>query len=124
MRNDDFTTNTSSAARAADGLSAFADFGAANIFGAPVTANGRTVIPCAAFDVVFGAGFGGGRGDDGKGAVGGGSGGWWGGRTQGHPVAVIEITDERVRVQPVLDWSRLAVIAVTTAFGVWRASRR
>jgi uncharacterized spore protein YtfJ len=122
MSNDDFTSDA--VARAADGLAAFTEFGAGNVFAPPVTNGGRTVIACAAFDVSAGFGFGGGRGDDGHGAVGGGSGWGLGGRTQGRPVAVIDISDDGVRVQPVFDWTRLALLAVTTAFGVWRMTRR
>jgi uncharacterized spore protein YtfJ len=122
MSQPDVTSDT--AGRAAEGFAAFADFGAQNVFGTPVEAEGRTVIPCAAFDASGGFGFGGGQGDDGRGNVGGGSGFGFGGRTQGHPVAVIEITADGIRVQPVFDWTRLGVLAVTTALAVWRVSRR
>jgi uncharacterized spore protein YtfJ len=121
----EFMDATQAATRQAiDGLAAFADIGAANVFGPPVTAAGRTVIPCAAFDFGAGFGFGGGRGDDGKGAIGGGSGWGGGGRTNGHPVAVIEITSDGVRVKPIFDWTRLGLLAVSTALVVWRRSRR
>ena len=111
-------------ARAADGFAAFGDFGAQNVFGTPVAAGGRTVIPCAAFDASGGWGGGSGGGDDGRGGAGSGSGFGFGGRTQGHPVAIVEITDDGVRVRPVFDWTRLGVVAITTAFAVWRRSRR
>lgn len=110
--------------RVAESFAAFADFGAEKVFGTPVEAGGRTVIPCAAFDMGAGYGGGGGEGDDGKGGAGGGSGFGFGGRTQGHPVAVIEITEDGVRVQPVFDWTRLGLVACTTALAVWRMTRR
>ena len=122
MSQDDLASDA--ATRLADRFAAFTDFGARNVFGAPVEAGGRTVIPCAAFDIAGGFGFGGGQGDDGHGAVGGGSGYGFGGRTQGRPVAVIEINEDGVRVQPVFDWTRLGIVAVTTAFALWRTSRR
>ena len=122
MSESDLTSDAAS--RAADGFAAFADFGAKTVFGAPVEAGGRTVIPCAAFDAGGGFGFGGGGGDDGQGNVGRGSGFGFGGRTQGHPVAIIEITDDGVRVRPVFDWTRLGLVAVTTALAVWLKSRR
>lgn len=112
------------ARRAIDGLNAFDDFGARNVFGTPVEAGGHTVIPCAAFDVSGGFGGGGGGGDDGQGNVGGGSGFGFGGRTQGRPVAIVEITSEGVRIRPVFDWTRIGLVAVTTALVVWRKSRR
>jgi uncharacterized spore protein YtfJ len=109
------------AERAQRGLEPFADVSAARIFGDPVEGAGRVVIPAAAFGVGVGFGFGG--GSDEANDVGGGGGGW-GGYKQGRPVAVIEVTADGVRVQPVLDWTRIGITVLVTALVAWRTTRR
>jgi uncharacterized spore protein YtfJ len=107
--------------RVEQGFARFADVSAARIFGSPIEAGGRTVIPAAAFDIGGGFGFGGGSDTSTGGS---GSGGGGGGHTMGRPVAVIEVTPDGVRVRPVLDWTRIGITAIAAALTVWRASRR
>jgi uncharacterized spore protein YtfJ len=84
------------------------------VFGRPVEKGPTTVIPCT--DIMVGMGMGGGRGQgkateevtEGEG-LGGGAGG------HGRPIAVIVLGAEGVRVKPVVDVTRLALAALTTA---------
>jgi uncharacterized spore protein YtfJ len=96
--------------RVVRGVAPLVDMSASRIFGAPVACGDRTVIPAAAFDLAAGFGFGGG-GDETNGSGGGGGGG---GHSHGRPVAIIEITNDGVRVKPVLDWTRIGVTAIGT----------
>ncbi len=90
------------------------------VFAEPVTAEGRTVI--AAAEVLIGAGFGGGGGYDSPAgptveietpATDGGVGGGGGGFAQSRPVAVIVIDRDGVRVEPVVDVTKLGLAALT-----------
>lgn len=89
------------------------------VFGEPKTVGDRTVIPVAAVSYGFGFGYGrgteGGNGDATPGREGGGGGG--GGRVHARPVAVLELTPERVRVEPIVDASRIALAGI--ALGAW-----
>jgi uncharacterized spore protein YtfJ len=83
---------------------------ASTVFGAPVQHGDVQVIPCAE---VFGAmGSGGGSGHE-KGDEGG-EGGGGGGVGRGRPVAAIVITPHGVRVEPVLDSTKVWLAALTT----------
>ena len=86
------------------------------VFAAPVTADGRTVI--AAAEVLVGAGFGGGGGSSpaSEGQAEGenvGMGSGVGGFSQSRPVAVIIIDRDGVRVEPVVDATKLGLAALT-----------
>lgn len=92
------------------------------VFAEPVTADGRTVIGAA--EVMVGAGFGSGGGfgpaaeqkDDKEPAVsveGGGIGAGVGGFAQSRPVAVVIIDNNGVRVEPVVDATKLGIAALT-----------
>lgn len=86
------------------------------VFAAPVTAEGRTVI--AAAEVLAGAGFGGGGGSSpaSEGQAEGqnvGMGSGVGGFAQSRPVAVIVIDRDGVRVEPVVDATKLGIAALT-----------
>lgn len=99
------------------------------VFGEPIQAHGRTLVPVA--KVTYGFGFGGGQRhrheqdedqeeerehDQGGG---GGAGG------VARPVAVVEIRDDRTRVLPVWDANRLALAALAVvAWAVFWATRR
>lgn len=89
------------------------------VFGEPQTVGDRTVIPVAAVSYGFGFGYGRGtergNGDATPGREGGGGGG--GGQVRARPVAVLEITPERVRVEPIVDASRIALAGI--ALGAW-----
>lgn len=85
------------------------------VVGEPIHVDGRTIIPLAS--VSYGFGMGGGQGpkaEEGKEApVGGGGGG--GARIE--PVAFLEITDGALKIQPVVNVNRVAVMALL--LGAW-----
>jgi len=98
------------------------------VFGEPVAAEGRTIITASEVKVGAGFGYGGGGGtgpwadeeepaseDEGRGEEAGvGFGGGGGGMSGGRPVAVISIEPEGVRVQPVVDVTKIALALFTT----------
>ena len=94
------------------------------IFGDPVTAEGRTVIPVAKVAYGFGMGIGGEMVAEEAAAEepadeaaaeaaeeAGGQAGAGGGAVLAHPLAVIEVTSEGTLVKPVVDEQRLALAA-------------
>ena len=87
------------------------------VYAEPVVHGDTVIIPAA--EVVAGMGFGAGYGaggpldEDGGGSGGGGGGG---GKTFARPVAVIIADDNGVRVEPVIDPTKIALTALT-AFG-------
>lgn len=91
---------------------ASADF----VFGEPVEQGNTTVIPCAevflGMGMGVGSGGGGGREDEDNKERGGGGGG--GGGSRGRPVAAIIITPDNVRVEPIVDVTKVALAAITT----------
>jgi uncharacterized spore protein YtfJ len=85
------------------------------VYGAPIENGDTLIIPTA--EVVAGMGFGAGYGvgpdnDEETKGIGGGGGG--GGRVFARPVAVIVSTPEGVRVDPVIDPTKIALAAFTT----------
>lgn len=108
-----------------------------NVFAAPVTVDGRTIIGAAEVLLAMGVGGGGGgsrptaepdRPVEGE-AFGVGAGG--GGAAQARPVAVIIIEPNGVRVEPVVDVTKLGLAALTVLgsallmFGrMWNLSRK
>jgi uncharacterized spore protein YtfJ len=106
-------------------LVAVADQGA--VFSAPIQAGDYTVITAAEVSVGMGLGFGGGEGPKDEGSGGGGGGG---GFSAGRPVATIQIGPDGVRVEPIVDASKIALTFFTvigaifiTVRGMRRASR-
>ncbi len=93
------------------------------VFGEPVTAEGRTVIPVASVMYGFGLGFGQGPEPvtDEKPPVevkaGSGMGGGSGAAGSSTPRAVVEISADRVRVVPIVDEGRIALAGIFT--GIW-----
>jgi uncharacterized spore protein YtfJ len=87
------------------------------VYAQPIQHGDTIIIPAA--EVIAGAGFGAGYGaggpldDDGGGSGGGGGGG---GKTFARPVAVIIADKNGVRVEPVMDPTKIALTALT-AFG-------
>ena len=82
------------------------------VFGEPVVNGGTTVIPCS--EVIIGMGMGSGGGpaaEDGK-STGSGSGG--GGGARSRPIAAIIITQDEVRVEPILDITKIVLASLTT----------
>lgn len=87
-----------------------------SVFGQPVERGETTVIPCS--EMMVGMGMGGGMGTgpaqkEGETAEGEGAGGGGGGR--GRPVAAIVVTPAGVRIEPIVDVTRVALAGVTTA---------
>lgn len=84
-------------------------------FGEPVQSGDNLVIPAAEVlaGVGFGLGAGFGRNDKEDESKGGGSGGGGGGRVFSRPVAVVIASPEGVRVEPVLDVTKIALAALT-----------
>ena len=102
------------------------------VFGDPVTAEGRTVVPVARVAYGFGLGMGGemiaeeaAMGEPAQEAVdeaGAGAGG--GGGVFAHPLAVIEVTSEGAVVKPVIDEQKLALAGgLLAAWAVFWLSR-
>lgn len=86
------------------------------VFGKPVVVEGRTVIPVAKVAYGFGMGVGHGAKAEVKDEVPEkaaeeaiGSGGGGGGGVQARPFAVIEVTPEGTRVEPIVDEQKLAL---------------
>jgi uncharacterized spore protein YtfJ len=84
-------------------------------FGEPVQSGDNLVIPAAEVlaGVGFGLGAGFGRNNKEDETKGGGSGGGGGGRVFSRPVAVVIASPEGVRVEPVLDVTKIALAALT-----------
>jgi uncharacterized spore protein YtfJ len=82
------------------------------IFGQPVVSGDTTVISCSEVAIGMGMGSGSGPVDEKGNPTGGGSGG--GGGARGRPVAVIVITKEGVRVEPIFDLTKIVLASLTT----------
>jgi uncharacterized spore protein YtfJ len=109
------------------------------VFGEPMTAEGRTIIPVAS--VGYGFGMGGGYGssgsttesegeEEGKEAPGeageetGGIAGGAGGGVQARPFAIIEVTPEGTRVEPIVDEQKLALAgSLLAGWGIFCLAR-
>jgi uncharacterized spore protein YtfJ len=83
---------------------------ARSVFGEPVQHGDIQVIPCAEVFGAMGSGGGSGHEQDNEGGEGGGG----GGAARGRPVAAIVITPHGVRVEPVLDSTKVWLAALTT----------
>jgi uncharacterized spore protein YtfJ len=102
-------------------------FGAAsagNVFETLDTSEGRVVIGASTIERAGGFGFGGGDGIDSAVEGGGGGGGGGGGAGQARPVAVIEITGGGVKIWPVLDWTKLGLVAIGVLAAIWKVRKR
>jgi len=82
------------------------------IFGEPVVNGDTTVIPCSEVVIGMGMGSGGGPVDENGKPTGSGSGG--GGGARSRPVAAIIITQDGVRVEPILDLTKIVLASLTT----------
>lgn len=89
-----------------------------HVFGRPVQHGEITLIPAAEVTIMggFGAGFGVGVGLQEEAEEGGGGGGGGGAKTLARPVAVVILSPEGVRVEPVIDLTKIG-LAVITAWG-------
>ncbi len=82
------------------------------VYGSPIREGENVVIPAAEVLSVAGFGFGGGGGPQGGGGSGEGGGG--GGRVLSRPVAAIVISPTGVRVEPIVDVTKIALAVFTT----------
>ena len=86
------------------------------VYGKPIQKGDATIIPAAEILAIGGFGAGGGSGADPlTKRRGGGGGGGGGGRVFARSVAVIVATPEGVRVEPVIDITKIALAALTAA---------
>lgn len=88
------------------------------VFGEPIKVGERTIVPVARVGGGFGLGFGRGKKTPEQGenpAAQEGAGGGGGGTVSARPVAVIEITPERVRVKPIVDVTRVIMAGMLLA---------
>ncbi|MBV8116031.1 MAG: hypothetical protein JO300_14905 [Silvibacterium sp.] len=95
------------------------------IYGEPISAQGKTVIPIA--KLMYGYGAGAGTGGVGNSSAQG-EGGGGGAGVRAIPVGVIEVTDKETRFIPITSRKKLAgAIALGTLMGIflgWRRRRR
>lgn len=100
---------------------------AAKVYSAPIAHGDTLLIPAAEVLAVAGFGIGAGSGagpdDEGRPRSGGGGGGGGGGRTLARGVAVIVSTPDGVRVEPIVDVTKIALAGLTALGFVWAAWR-
>jgi uncharacterized spore protein YtfJ len=93
--------------------------GAKTIFGDPISANGKTVVPVAKVRYGFGGGSGRKSQQDNEEGFGGGGG------FIGTPVGIIEISNEETRFIPISsNWPIVAAVAVGVCLGLLIAPKR
>jgi uncharacterized spore protein YtfJ len=92
------------------------------VYGEPISAQGKTVIPVAKIMYGYGAGAGtGGVGDSSARGEGGGG----GGGVRAIPVGVVEISDQQTRFVPITDRKKLTgAVLAGIGFGMWLGWRR
>lgn len=92
------------------------------IYGEPITAHGKTVVPVA--KIIYGYGAGAGTGGVGTSSARG-EGGGGGGVVRAIPVGVIEVSDQQTRFVPITDRKRLAgAVLAGIGLGMWLGWRR
>ncbi|HZO72512.1 MAG TPA: spore germination protein GerW family protein [Ktedonobacteraceae bacterium] len=86
------------------------------VFGQPIEHNGIVVIPCSEVSVGLGMGFGSGPAvaSNAEGKQSTGSGGGGGGGATGRPIAIIIMSKDGVRVQPVVDATKVVLTTFAT----------
>jgi uncharacterized spore protein YtfJ len=84
------------------------------VFGEPVERGDSIVIPCSEVFVGMGFGMGMGGGGDQQQGQGSGGGAGAGGTSRGRPVAAIIISPEGVRVEPIVDVTKVVLASLTT----------
>jgi len=87
------------------------------LYGQPIEAQGKTIIPVARIMYGFGAGAGNARGSEN-------SGGGGGGGVRALPLGVIEITPQETRFIPISDRKKLAGAALAGMALAWLFKRR
>lgn len=83
--------------------------GVSTLYGDPIEAQGKTIIPVAKIAYGFGAGAGNARGPENAGGGGGGG-------VRALPLGVIEVSPLRTRFVPISDRKKLAAAAVAGVF--------
>ncbi|HZQ26010.1 MAG TPA: spore germination protein GerW family protein [Terriglobales bacterium] len=92
------------------------------IYGEPISAQGKTIIPVSKVIYAYGAGAGTGGVGDSKAR---GEGGGGGGGARAIPVGVIEVSDQPTRFVAITDRKKVAAaIALGTMMGMWLGWRR
>ena len=92
------------------------------IYGEPIDAQGKTIIPVA--KIVFGFGAGAGTGGV-RESTARGEGGGGGGGARAIPVGVVEVSAQSTRFVPITDRKRLAgAVALGVVLGMWLGRRR
>jgi len=92
------------------------------VYGEPIAAQGKTVVPVA--KIVYGYGAGAGTGGVGNSRAQG-EGGGGGGGARAIPVGVIEISDQPTRFVPITDRKKLTgAIVMGVGLGMWLSWRR
>jgi uncharacterized spore protein YtfJ len=86
--------------------------GVRTVFGEPISAEGRTIIPVARVAYGFGSGGGASEKPPGQSADVKGEGAGGGGGVRAVPAGVIELTQERTRFLPFDQWQHLAAAAL------------
>jgi uncharacterized spore protein YtfJ len=84
------------------------------VFGEPVERGDSIVIPCSEVFVGMGFGMGMGGGGDQQQGHGSGGGAGAGGTSRGRPIAAIIISPEGVRVEPIVDVTKVVLASLTT----------
>jgi uncharacterized spore protein YtfJ len=84
------------------------------VFGEPIEKGDTLLIPTAEVGAAMGFGVGDGAGINEAGSTNSGSGGGGGGWNFSRPVAVIVASPEGVRIEPVVDVTKVAIAALTT----------
>jgi uncharacterized spore protein YtfJ len=87
-----------------------------SVFGEPIHANGKTIVPVARVAYGFGGGFGSGKNP--KHADQQGEGGGGGGGVRAFPAGVLEITETRTRFVPFVDPRLFVAAAGAAALGL------
>jgi len=91
------------------------------VYGEPIAAQGKTIIPVA--KIIYGYGGGAGTGGAGNSIARGEGGG--GGGARAVPVGVVEVSDQGTRFVPISDRRKLAgALAMGIGLGMWMAWRR
>lgn len=91
------------------------------VYGEPIAAQGRTIIPVA--KIIYG--YGGGAGTGGVSTARHGEGGGGGGAARAIPVGVVEVSDQGTRFVSISDRRKLAgAVAMGIGLGIWMGWRR
>lgn len=111
--------------QAAETIQRLADVTQPNaVFKEPVKVGDHVVITANEVSIGMGIGFGSGSGTSEAGESGSGGGGGGGGASMGRPVAAIIISPDGVRVEPVVDVTKIAIAFFTALGAIFVAARR